>query len=170
MESFDASLKALIKHEGGFVNHPKDPGGITNLGVTKKTWESYTGHAANEAEMRALTVAKVAPLYKTRYWKTVRGDDLPAGVDYCVFDACVNSGPYKAIKLLQDALGVVRDGVFGAGTLGSVRQQDPVSLISAFTSARLDFLKGLSTWDTFGRGWARRVKEVEVKAKAMVEK
>ena len=143
LNNWDKSLQLLLKHEGGFVNHPKDPGGMTNLGVTKKTWEGYVGHVVSEAEMRALTPAKVEPLYKARYWNMVRCDELPAGVDYCVFDTCVNSGPHKAILFLQDALGAKMDG-------------------------QLSFLKTLSTWDTFGRGWGRRVEEVERDAKNMV--
>jgi len=169
-ETFDRALRLLLKHEGGYVNHPKDPGGMTNLGVTKKTWEGWVGHAVTEHEIRSLTPEKVAPLYKERYWDAVRGDELPPGVDYCMFDAAVNSGPNKAVKLLQDALGVSMDGVFGPGTLGALRQQDAIALIAAFTTARLDFLHRLPTWTSFGKGWQRRVEEVETHAKGMVKR
>ena len=136
LNNWDKSLQLLLKHEGGFVNHPKDPGGMTNLGVTKKTWEGYVGHVVSEAEMRALTPAKVEPLYKARYWNMVRCDELPAGVDYCVFDTCVNSGPHKAILFLQDALGAKMDGQLGPLTLAAVDAHAPIQLISAYTTAR----------------------------------
>ena len=78
-ENFDEALKALLKHEGGYVNHPADPGGMTNFGVTKRVWEEWVGHAVDEQTMRGLTPDAVAPLYRQRYWDAVRGDDLPHG-------------------------------------------------------------------------------------------
>ena len=108
-ENFDEALKAILHHEGGFVNHPKDPGGMTNLGVTKRVWEEYVGHEVDEKAMRALTPADVDTLYRRKYWDKVRGDELPAGVDYAVFDAAINSGPGRASKWLQTAVGAVPD-------------------------------------------------------------
>ena len=110
-QNFDAALAAVLHHEGGFVNHPKDPGGMTNLGCTKKVWEEHCGHEVDEKAMRALTPADVAPLYKAKYWDKVRGDELPSGVDYAVFDAAINSGPGRAAKWLQACVGVEQDGV-----------------------------------------------------------
>ena len=108
--NFAESLQALLKHEGGFVNHPSDPGGMTNLGVTKAVWEAWVTHPVSEAEMRSLTPEKVAPLYKNKYWDKICGDDLPSGVDMVVFDAAVNSGPGRAAKWLQACVGVEPDG------------------------------------------------------------
>jgi lysozyme family protein len=158
--SFDDALVKVLKHEGGYVNHPRDPGGMTNLGVTKREWESWTGKAASEADMRALTPAKVAPLYKARYWDAVRADDLPAGVDYAVFDAAVNSGPAQAAKWLQRAVGVEADGKIGPATLAAVRAKPAAEVVAAFTERRRQFLQRLPTWGTFGKGWDRRVSEV----------
>ena len=91
--NFEKALAHILESEGGFVNHPKDPGGMTNLGCTKAVWEEFVGHPVSEADMRALTPASVAPLYKRKYWDKVAGDDLPAGLDYAVFDAAIISGP-----------------------------------------------------------------------------
>ena len=102
------------------MNHPKDPGGMTNLGCTKKVWEEHCGHEVDEKTMRALTPADVAPLYKTKYWDKVRGDELPSGVDYAVFDAAINSGPGRAAKWLQTCVGVEPDGGIGPKTLAAV--------------------------------------------------
>jgi lysozyme family protein len=158
--NFQAALAKMLAHEGGYVNHPSDPGGMTNLGVTKRVWESWTGKPATEATMRGLKPADVAPLYKSKYWDAVRGDDLPAGVDYAVFDAAVNSGPAQAAKWLQRAVGVDADGKIGPGTLGAVASMSPVDVVKAFSSRRLEFLQSLKTWTTFGKGWGRRVNDV----------
>lgn len=164
---FAAALPKLIAHEGGFVNHPSDPGGMTNLGVTRAVWQEWTGRPATEADMRALTPAAVAPLYRARYWDAVRADDLPAGVDYAVFDAAVNSGPARAVRWLQQALGLPATGVMDGSLVAVAGRRDPVELITAYTATRLRFLQGLRTWPTFGRGWARRVNEVAATATAM---
>ena len=159
-ENFDAALKALLKHEGGYVNHPADPGGMTNLGVTKRVWEEWVGHAVDEQTMRNLTPDLVAPLYKKRYWDAVRADDLPSGVDFVVFDCAVNSGVGRASKFLQQAAGVTDDGKIGPGTLQAVMAKDPKELVDAFCDKRQAFLEALPTFATFGKGWSRRVAEV----------
>jgi len=166
-DNFDQCLALLLKHEGGYVNHPADPGGRTNLGVTQRVWEEYVGHPVTEADMRALGPKDVAPLYKQRYWDAVRGDVLPTGVDYSVFDIAVNSGVGRAAKILQKAIGVAPDGAIGPATLGAVSESDPAELIISVCRARQAFLEGLPTFSTFGKGWTRRVNEVQAKALAM---
>lgn len=166
-ENFDDALKALLKHEGGFVNHPKDPGGMTNLGVTKKVWEEFVGHEVDEQTMRGLTPESVAPLYKQRYWDAVRGDDLPSGVDFVVFDCAVNSGVGRASKFLQRALNVADDGKIGPTTLAAVKAKNSQDLINSFCEQRQAFLEALPTFDTFGKGWTRRVSEVREQATHM---
>jgi lysozyme family protein len=99
--NFDVCVDLMLAHEGGFVNHPQDPGGMTNLGVTARVWEEWMGRPTNEKEMRALTPLMVKPLYKRKYWDAIRADELVDGLDYCVFDVAVNSGTGRAIKLLQ---------------------------------------------------------------------
>ena len=159
-ENFDVALKALLKHEGGYVNHPADPGGMTNLGVTKRVWEEFVGHEVDEQTMRGLTPELVAPLYKKRYWDAVRGDDLPSGVDIAVFDCAVNSGVGRASKFLQKAVGVADDGKIGPATLRAVASKNPKELVVTLSDQRQKFLESLPTFATFGKGWSRRVAEV----------
>jgi lysozyme family protein len=166
--NFDLCLELMLKHEGGYVHHSQDPGGRTNLGVTQRVWEEWTGHEVDEKQMRALTPTMVAPLYKRKYWDAIRGDELVSGVDYCVFDVAVNSGPGRAIKFLQSCVGVTVDGGFGPRTLDAVNEQDPSELIELYCAKRLEFLQSLKTFETFGRGWSRRVAEVKQVALEMV--
>ena len=164
LTNFETALKVLLNHEGGFVNHPKDPGGMTNLGVTKKVWEEWVGHPVDESAMRDLTPDMVAPLYKAKYWNKVYGDKLPHGVDLCVFDCAVNSGVSRAAKLLQRAVGVDDDGMIGNITLTACEAVSPDLIIQRFSEERLAFLQALPTFATFGKGWTRRVAEVETQA------
>jgi lysozyme family protein len=158
----------MLKSEGGFVNHPSDPGGMTNLGVTKATWENWVGRESDEAEMRGLTPEKVEPLYKKKYWDAVRGDELPPGISYLCFDFAVNAGAGRSIKTLQTAVGVTPDGGFGPMTMAAVQAVDPVELIERFSQAKEDFYRSLNTFATFGKGWLNRVADVKVKASAML--
>jgi lysozyme family protein len=160
-ENFEAALKAIVHHEGGYVNHPSDPGGMTNLGVTKRVWEEWVGHTVDEKAMRSLTPEIVGPMYKVKYWDKIKGDELPAGVDYVVFDAAINSGPGRAAKWLQACVGVEPDGGIGPKTLAAVNAVDTNQLIEDYAKRRLSFLIDLPTWTTFGKGWGRRVAEVQ---------
>jgi lysozyme family protein len=166
-ENLLPAMVALLKHEGGFVNHPSDPGGMTMLGVTQRVWEEWVGHPVDEKEMRSLTPEKVAPMYKQKYWDKIRGDDLPSGVDLAVFDCCVNSGPGRAAKMLQRVLGLTEDGAIGPNTLAKTLSMDSSKLIADYNAARLAFLQALPTWATFGKGWGRRVAEVTTEATNM---
>lgn len=170
MTAFDAALKVILKHEGGYVNHPRDPGGETNLGVTRKTWQQWTGRV--NVDMKALTPAKVAPLYKAWYWDKVRGDDLPPAIALIAFDMAVNAGPARSAKMLQLIVGAVRDGEIGRKTLQAVQQYVQVfglaKVVQAFSNARRDYYKALDTFDTFGRGWLRRVDAVETEALRLI--
>ena len=156
-ENFETALKAVLHHEGGYVNDPRDPGGMTNLGCTKRVWEEWVGHPVTEQAMRDLKPADVAPLYKKKYWDKIAGDDLPTGVDACVFDAAINSGPGRAAKMLQACVGVEIDGSLGPATLKAVNAFDAKDLISDYCQRRLSFLTELSAWETFGKGWTKRV-------------
>lgn len=166
-KNFESALKAVLHHEGGYSNNPADPGGMTNLGVTKAVWEEWVGHEVDEKAMRALTPAQVAPMYKAKYWDKVKGDDLPEGVDYAVFDAAVNSGPGRAAKWLQACVGVDPDGGIGPKTLAAVAAFDPAELVEDYAKRRLSFLMDLPHWGTFGKGWSRRVAEVQNVASSM---
>jgi len=166
-ENWDKSFEMVLAHEGGFVNNPKDPGGMTNLGVTKAAWEGYVGRPVNEEFMRALTPDAVKPFYKAMYWDKIKGDQLPAGVDYAAYDLAVNSGTSRAAKYLQEIAGVFADGVIGPKSLEAIKSCDPEQTVDALCDMRLDFLKRLPTFETFGKGWSRRVAEVKDKASGM---
>jgi len=160
-DNFTDSLARVLASEGGFVNHPSDPGGMTNLGCTKAVWEEFVGHPVSEADMRALTPDLVAPLYRRKYWDKVSGDQLPKGLDYAVFDAAINSGPGRAAKWLQQLVGVTADGAIGPGTLAAVATKPVQTLIAQYNDTRLQFLESLPTWGTFGKGWGNRIAHVQ---------
>jgi len=165
--NWDEALRHILKYEGGYVNHPSDPGGMTNLGVTKRVWEEWTGKPATEADMRALTPEMVGHLYKTRYWNAVRGDDLPSGVDLCVFDAAVNAGVGRASKFLQQAVGVNVDGQIGPMTLAAITAKPADEVVAKFCDLREAHYKSLPTFATFGKGWMRRLASVESEAQTL---
>jgi len=172
--NFDSCLKEVLLHEGGYSNHKSDPGGRTNLGVTQRTYEAWVGYPVSEKIMRGLTVDHVRALYKVKYWDKVRGDDLPLGLDLCVFDFGVNAGPARAIRYLQNMVGAKDDGVIGPRTLSLAEQMVKAlgadHCVMRYQDARRDYYRLLKTFPTFGRGWLRRVKEVEHTAIAMIPK
>jgi len=163
--NFDICLDEILLHEGGWVNHPSDPGGMTNLGITKDTYENWLKREVSEKEMRALTIPAVKPIYKARYWDVIKGDDLPAGLDLCVFDFGVNAGTARAARYLQRMVGVVEDGKLGPRTLSAVlqfiRARGIAYAIMRYQDIRRDYYKMLKTFPVFGRGWLKRVEEVE---------
>lgn len=169
-DNFEFSLEQVLKHEGGWSDHPADPGGATMKGVTLKTYSDWLGRQASKDELRNIPDNHLRTIYKTRFWDAVRGDDLPAGVDFAVFDMAVNSGPGRAARLLQAAVGATPDGAIGPKTLAAVRAQDPEALITMYQNNRQHFLEALPTFATFGKGWARRVAETGELALKMLKK
>ena len=169
---FSEALEVILHHEGGYVNHPKDPGGETNLGVTKRVYEDFGG----EKEMKDLTKEDVEPIYKKNYWDRVKGDDLPEGLDLCIFDFAVNAGPGRAAKFLQKLIGVTQDGGIGPQTLGALQSAigedvriQTREMIEKYQSMRQEYYESLSTFETFGRGWTRRVDEVTEEAEKWIQ-
>ena len=163
-DNFDKCLEMLLHHEGGFVNHPRDPGGITNLGVTKRVYEKWVGRIVSEQEMRDLTVEQVGPIYRNDYWNKCKCDDLPSGLDWSVFDWAVHSGPGRSAKALQGIIGATQDGGIGPQTLKLVEKHSPKEMIEKMHDKRQGFYEGLKTFDTFGKGWSRRNLETREKA------
>ena len=153
-ENFDKCLEMLLHHEGGYVWHEEDPGGETNLGVTKKVYQDWGG----TKEMIDLTVEDVAPIYKKNYWDRCKCDELSSGLDWAVFDWAVNSGTRRVSKALQKACGAERDGVIGNKTLALANGQDVKYMIEEIGVIRQSFYESLRTFKTFGRGWTRRNK------------
>jgi lysozyme family protein len=166
--NWDNAFKMMLASEGGYVNHPSDPGGMTNLGVTKRVWEEWLGRESNEKEMRSLTPEMVEPLYKRKFWDACKCDNMPTGVDYLVFDFAVNAGVGRSAKILQTAVGVTPDGGIRPITLAAVKAQDPAELIQKFSDAKEAFYRSLNTFPTFGKGWLNRVAAVKIKASSML--
>ena len=157
-------MTMLLEHEGGYVNHPSDPGGMTNLGITKRTYDEFHGTDIDEEGMRQLTRADVEPIYRANYWNRCRCQDLPAGVDWAVFDFAVNSGTGRAAKALQQAVEAVQDGSIGPMTLMAVKDFEVTNIINRIAVYREQFYRSLSNFDTFGKGWIRRNDETRRQA------
>jgi lysozyme family protein len=168
-KNFRDCLELVLKAEGGFVHHEKDPGGMTNLGVTKKVWEEWVGHEVDEKAMRALTPAIVAPMYEMRYWRTSYCEKLPRGLDLLVFSMAVNAGAGRSVKLLQDAIGAVMDGVIGPNTMARINESNVETLIDKFSEARTAYYKGLKLFPVFGRGWVARTDKERLEALQMAK-
>lgn len=166
MTRAEECIPRILKHEGGYVDHPRDPGGATNKGITLATFRRYIKPGGSKADLRALTTEQAVIVYKRQYWDRVIGDLLPVGVDYAVADFAVNSGPFRAARYLQAVVGATQDGRIGPKTLAAVRGLDPAAVVSELCDRRMAFLRGLRTWGTFGRGWTRRVDDVRAMALA----
>ena len=163
-QNFNRSLEFVLKSEEGFSDNPADPGGMTNLGVTKGAWERFVGHPVTEADMRALTPDAVGSFYHQKYWDLAQCDFFPSGLDYMMFDFAVNAGVDRATKTLQTAVGAFPDGSIGVRTLAAVISCK--DLLNAFSAAKRDFYRSLKTFPIFGKGWLKRVDEVLVNAQS----
>ena len=163
-KNFRVSLAHVLAHEGGYVDHPLDPGGATNLGITRRTLAAWRGvrpwRKLPKSEVKSLKRREAARIYRARYWDGVSGDKLPSGVDYAVFDYAVNSGVARAAKALQSVVGARVDGIVGPMTLAAVSRHHPKTIIRRLIARRRNFLQRLRTWKTFGRGWTARVNGV----------
>ena len=151
--TFDACFEKLMKHEGGFVDHPSDPGGATNYGITQAVARAngFTRH------MRDLPRDTAKAIYKNLYWDAVGIVNLPPDVQFTVFDGAVNSGAKQSVKWLQRAVNVQDDGVIGHVTIHACNMLPAPIINSRYNGHRLDFFTNLSTWGVFGKGWARRM-------------
>lgn len=154
--NFDAAFQHVLKVEGGYVHHPSDPGGATNMGIT----EAVARRVGYRGPMQDLPVELAKRIYREDYWNAVRADQLPPAIRYAVFDAAVNSGVAQSVRWLQRALGVQDDGVLGPITLSTANQANPDALRARLVAQRLTFLTNLNTFGTFGRGWTRRCCEI----------
>lgn len=165
--NFARALALVLKHEGGWSDHPDDPGGATMKGVTLANFRRYVKPDATKDDLRRVTDAQLATVYRRFYWDAVHGAELPDGVDYAVFDFAVNSGPGRAVKYLQGVVGVTQDGRIGPATLGATRAMMRATVINDLCDKRMAFLRGLKTWPTFGNGWTARVSSVRADALKM---
>lgn len=168
---FSRALPRVLAHEGGYVNEPQDRGGATNKGITFRVYDAYRSrNGLPTRDVRQIEAAEVSAIYRFQYWDAVKGDELPPGLDYVLFDGAVNSGPSQSIKWLQRALGnVVVDGQMGQATLSAVAEHNDIpKLIHAVCDRRMAFLRALRTFPRFGQGWTSRVNGVRKTAVAWV--
>ena len=165
--NFKECLDLVLKSEGGWVNNSQDPGGETNLGVTKRVWEEYVGHPVTT--MKNLTPADVAPMYEQKYWRPCYGEVLPRGLDFVVFSMGVNAGTGRSVKLLQSSLGCVPDGIIGPRTRELISDSNCATLIAKFSETRREYYHSLKTFPIFGKGWLARVDAEEKEALSMVK-
>ncbi len=159
MQTFPDCIAHVLAAEGGLVNDPKDPGGVTKFGISQRSYPAL--------DIRALTLDDAKAIYQRDYWTPIQGEALPAGLDLLVLDHAVNAGPARAVRLLQHLVGVPEDGLMGPVTLAGIASADPQDLIARFSELRLDFYRDLPTWRHFGAGWSRRVHRTRRAALAM---
>jgi lysozyme family protein len=174
--NFGACVAHVFLSEGGYVDHPNDPGGATNMGITIKTLAAYRGRKVTKAEVKALTKSEAAEIYRKNYWDAVSGDYLPRGLDLVAFDGAVNSGPARGAEWLQQALGVAPDGRIGPKTIAAANSTYAPAAIARNIAIRRTFMKSIRDkktkallWDTFGRGWNNRLLALEKAALAMAD-
>lgn len=159
---FRRALADVLVHEGGWSDHPDDPGGKTFRGVTKKAWEAHVGRKVSGEELKRLTFDQIAEFYYRRYWLVAECDQLPHGISALVFDIAVNSGPSRAIKILQHAMNkltrtrLLVDGIAGPKTIATAARVNVFECIDEMAIERLRFFQRLKTWGSFGNGWTRR--------------
>jgi lysozyme family protein len=165
--NFARALSLVLKSEGGWSDNPADPGGATMKGVTLANFRRYVKADATKADLRAITNDQVATIYRRFYWDAIAGAELPGGIDYAVFDFAVNSGPGRAAKYLQAAVGAAQDGRIGPATLRAISARPWGAVIDDLCDARLAFLRRLPTWPVFGKGWSDRVRSVRAQALLM---
>ncbi len=163
------SQRRVFVHEGGYTNHPSDPGGPTNWGVTIFDAQKYAaefgwlpaGRKVTAADVKAMPKWFAEKVYDAKYWDALRGDELSSGLDYSMYDYGINSGIGRAGKVLRRVVGLPdNDWRVTDEVLRAVAERDAKQLIAALNDERLRFLKSLKTWPVFGKGWERRVVEV----------
>lgn len=168
--NFNRCMTEILKHEGGYVDHPRDPGGATNMGITHLTLSKARGRKVTKADVKALSRKEAIDIYRRFYADPIRFNDLPAGLDFVTLDPTINSGAGRGVRWLQVGIGMTGralDGAMGPKTLAAAKAAKPIPAIEAACRARMGFLRGLRTWTTFGKGWSRRVAGVEAFATAL---
>lgn len=146
---FGTAFERVIGHEGGYVNDPRDPGGETKFGISKRSYPME--------DIAGLTLERAKAIYARDFWGPAGCDAVPDGARYALFDLAVNSGARTAVKLLQGAVGETDDGILGPRTITAASSMPSARLVARLCAARLKLMTDLATFDTFGRGWTRRV-------------
>jgi lysozyme family protein len=172
MSNFEACYRAMMRWEKGYADHPRDPGGKTMDGVTERVFHAWLNRRGEPLRpVRSITEAEKMAIYRTQYWDAVSAEELPPGLDLVVFDAAVNSGPGRAARWLQAALGVAQDGQIGNVTIAAAHEayerDDDATVITRYMDIRDAFLRRLSTFDAFGKGWMNRTRDIRARAERM---
>jgi lysozyme family protein len=167
--AFEDCLAFVLEEEGGYSDMPGDPGGATNMGVTRATLSAWRGKPVSKDEVISLEREEAAGIYKAHYWNAIGGDYLPAGLDLALFDDAVNSGPRQAVRDLQRALNVPADGIIGPITLAAIEAATLAELVGGLCAARKARLASLPQFSRFGRGWTRRIQRAERQALALAK-
>jgi len=164
-KNFQTALDKTLSYEGGWSDHPDDPGGATMKGITLSTYSAFLGRKASKDDLKNISNDDIRNIYQKNYWDKVSGDNLPNAMDVCVFDFAVNSGPSRAIRLLQGLSGATTDGIIGPKTVAAAREwvlaHGCETCIYDYQQSRLHYLQALPTFIVFGRGWTRRVDDLE---------
>jgi lysozyme family protein len=167
-QRFAACVKLVLVSEGGNDDDPRDPGGRTSRGITQREWDAWVkAHPGLPSDVFQAPQDQVLAIYKAKYWDVLSCDDLPAGIDYAVFDYGVLSGVGRAARILQGFVGAAVDGEIGPETIAATAKADPTTLINQICDERLAFLQSLPTFPTFGKGWTNRVESVRAASLAM---
>lgn len=170
---YDQAFGVVLGHEGGFVDHPRDPGGATNHGVSLRyargkglLFDVDRDGDVDADDIRLITPDQAKAAFREDFWDPIRGDDLPPALALLAFDAAVNSGAGAATRWLQAAARVRVDGVIGPRTLEAVQRQD---VAEAFHAARMEAMGRMGGWPSFGRGWAVRMARLPFQAMRFAE-
>ncbi|SMQ65806.1 Lysozyme family protein [Devosia lucknowensis] len=162
-------LDVVFPFEGGYVDHPRDPGGATNMGITFDVLRKWRGKPITKQDVRDLTKAEAEQIYARNYARPLHFDDLPIGIDLTTLDFGINSGVSRSARYLQAVVSAKQDGVIGeADTLPKVKTANPRDVIKKLCARRLSFVQSLKIWDTFGKGWSRRIAHMEATALSWV--
>ncbi|KZK80095.1 putative Peptidoglycan domain protein [Pseudovibrio sp. Ad46] len=170
-DTFQLIVSDLLESEGGFTHRSRkaDPGGPTNFGITQKTLSAWRGETVSVQEVRSMEQAEAVDIFRAQYWDAVKGDKMPSGLDYALFDFAVNSGPARAVKTLQSILGVAADGLAGVETLGALKTHNLRDLVGTLSAERLRFMKRLKNWPYNKNGWMRRVRDVQQRSLELIK-
>lgn len=156
-DAFAAALEHVLKYEGGYVDHPSDPGGATNMGITRATLARFRGKPVSKDDVKALTMEEAGRIYRKNYWQACRCGDMPPALAFLTFDTAVNQGPSRAVRFLQEAVGSVPDGIVGPNTLAATWAHNNAQAVQEYAALRMQHYGSLRTFSTFGLGWSRRL-------------
>tara|TARA_S200002703_G_scaffold132699_2_gene120600 strand:+ start:5584 stop:6114 length:531 start_codon:yes stop_codon:yes gene_type:complete len=168
-DRFSTCLPFILRHEGGFSNHPNDPGGATYKGITLSTYKKAFGSDKTVEDLKQISIGELNKIYEVFYWEAANCVGLPRGIDLCLFDMAVNAGPSRAQKLLQEALHVKQDGKIGPITRSEAHRRDLLQTVDDYAEIRMRYYHSLKHKSDFIAGWMQRVSNTCKDAKTMIQ-